>query len=141
MALIIYPAPLWDSYVSLADAEIIVTNNIISPASWNALTNATKELYLKQSSTLIRLKITDPLLSATPDDLELATVYLSVNSIGVDMVDSDEKNNIKRIEISGAITKEYFTKSEKSNSFPDLVQSLLEQYIYSGSGTFSLSRS
>lgn len=140
MALIIYPTSGWDSYVSLADAETIVTNNIISPASWNALTNAQKELYLKQSTTLIRLKITDPLTLTTPSDLELATVYLSINSIGIDMMDSDGKENLKRIKIDGAIEKEYFTKSDSSNKFPDIVEALLSQFIYSGSGTFSLNR-
>lgn len=140
MALIIYPTTGWDSYVSLADAEILVTNNIITTTSWNALTNTQKELYLKQSSLDIRLHIEDPLALTTPYDLQLAVVFLSVNSIGKDMWDSDGKSNIKRIEISGAITKEYFTKGKDSNSYPDIVEALLAQFIYSGAGTFSLNR-
>lgn len=142
MALITYPATLWDSYVSLANAETIIANNIISPASWDALPLPSKELYLKQSTTLIRLKITDPSASTAPADLSLAVVYLTINSIGLDMIDSDGKENLKRIKIEGAIEKEYFTKSEKSNNFPDIVEALLAQYVYKGgSGSFSLNRS
>lgn len=140
MALIIYPTTDYNSYVSLADAEILITDNIISHSAWDALTSTQKELYIKQSTTLIRLKIQDPYEDATPSDLELATVYLAVSSIAVDMTESDGKDNLKRIKIDGAIEKEYFTKSEKSNSFPDIVEALLSQYTYTNSSSFTLMR-
>lgn len=140
MALIIYPTTNYNSYVSLADAEILIANNIINHTAWDALTSTQKELYLKQSTTLIRLKIQDPYEDATPSDLELATVYLAVSSIAVDMTESDGKDNLKRIKIDGAIEKEYFTKSEKSNSFPDIVEALLSQYTYTNSSSFILQR-
>jgi hypothetical protein len=140
MALIIYPATGWNSYVSLTDSETIVTDNVINPASWNALTDAQKELYLKQSTTLIRLKITDPQTDEAPDDLELATVLLSVDSIGKDMNDSDGKENLKRIKIEGAIEKEFFTKGDSSNKFPDIVESLLSQFVYKSTSSFQLMR-
>jgi len=141
MALIIYPTTSWDSYVSLAEAETIASANIINLTAWNALTNATKELYLKQSTTLIRLKIIDPATTSTPSDLKLATVHLSVSSIGVDMTDNDGKENIKRIKIDGALEKEFFTKGESSNAFPDIVTALLAQYQYVSTSSFVLTRS
>ena len=146
MALIIYPATGWNSYVSLNDANTIAIDNILNLTSWNALTDAQKELYLKQSTTLIRLKIIDPLiaditLTEAPSDLKLATVHLSVSSIGVDMVDNDGKENIKRIKIDGALEKEFFTKGENSNAFPDIVSALLAQYQFVSSSSFSLVRS
>lgn len=141
MALTIYPTTSWDSYVSLAEAETIASANIINLTAWNALTDAVKELYLKQSTTLIRLKINDPEATSTPYDLKLATVYLSVSSIGADMTDNDGKENIKRIKIDGAIEKEYFTKGESSNSFPEIVTALLAQYQYTSTSSFVLTRS
>ncbi len=140
MALIIYPTDSYNSYVSLADAEILIDDNIITTTSWDALTNAQKELYLKQATTLIRLKIQDPYEEATPYDLQLATVHLAVSSISVDMTESDGRDNLKRIKIEGAIEKEYFTKGEKSNSFPDIVEALLSQYTYINSSSFTLQR-
>lgn len=140
MSLIIYPTTDYNSYISLADAEILITNNIINHTAWDALTSTQKELYLKQSTTLIRLKIQDPYEDSTPSDLELATVYLAVSSIAVDMTESDGKDNLKRIKIDGAIEKEYFTKSEKSNGFPDIVEALLSQYTYTNSSSFTLMR-
>lgn len=140
MALIIYPTTNYNSYVSLADAEILITDNVINHTAWDALVNADKELYLKQSTTLIRLKITDPATTETPSDLELATIYLAVSSIAVDMTESDGKDNLKRIKIEGAIEKEFFTKGEKSNTFPDIVEALLSQYTYSNSSSFTLQR-
>ena len=146
MALIIYPATGWNSYVSLTEAGTIATDNIINLTAWTALTDPQKELYLKQSTTLIRLKIIDPItvddtLTAAPSDLKLATVHLSVSSVGIDMVDNDGKENIKRIKIEGAIEKEFFTKGESSNAFPDIVASLLNQYQYTSTSSFVLTRS
>ena len=147
MALIIYPATGWNSYVSLTEANTIITDNVIDPTAWNALADPTKELYLKQSTTLIRLQITDPIsldssLTAAPSDLKLATAHLANYSIGVNMVNGDSaKENLKRIKIEGALEKEYFTKGEATNGFPDIVQALLKQYSYAGSSTFQLSRS
>ena len=133
MALTIYPATEWDSYVSLVEAGTIATGNIINLTAWTALTDPQKELYLKQSTTLIRLKIIDPItiddtLTAAPADLKLATVHLSVSSVGIDMIDDDGKENIKRIKIEGAIEKEFFTQGKSSNTFPDIVNSLLAQF-------------
>lgn len=140
MSLIIYPTDSFNSYVSLADAEILITDNVVSHSAWDALTNTQKELYLKQATTLIRLKIQDPYVDVTPFDLQLATAYLAVSSIAVDMTESDGKDNVKRIKIEGAIEKEYFTKSEKSNSFPDIVEALLSAYVYTNSSSFTLAR-
>lgn len=140
MALIVYPTDSFNSYVSLADAETLITDNVVSHSAWDVLANAQKELYLKQATTLIRLKIQDPHEDTTPFDLQLATAYLAVSSIAVDMTESDGKDNVKRITIEGAITKEFFTKGEKSNSLPDIIEALLSAYTYTNSSSFTLVR-
>ena len=51
--LTIYPTENYESYISLADAETLITNNVLDTTSWDALDNTTKELYLKQLSCLL----------------------------------------------------------------------------------------
>lgn len=133
MALIIYPDLNWDSYISLADAEALLLTSVFDLTKWNALTTTQKEVLLRQASLSIKLSITDPEELSTPLDLQLATVYLTDYSISNSLIDSNGKENLKRIKIDGAIEKEYFTKSKKSNSFPDLVKTLLQTYGYSSS--------
>jgi hypothetical protein len=60
MALIIYPSSGFDSFVTLADATSNLTNNVIDITAWTALTDAKKEIYLRQATLLIKSKI-DPI--------------------------------------------------------------------------------
>lgn len=145
MALVIYPTTGWNSYLSEADATALLTANVIDLAAWTALSSANKEIYLRQSSTLIRLSIVDPIdedssLTTAPNDIKLATAYLANYSIGLTMINDDGKDNLKRLKIEGAIEKEWFTKAKQSNSFPDIVNQLLAQYGLSSGGTFKLER-
>jgi hypothetical protein len=143
MALTIYPTENWDSYVSEVDADALISANLIETSSWGALTSQHKEIYLKTATRAIKLKITDPEASETPDDLALATVLLANYSIGRDMTNSDGKENLKRIKIDGAIEKEFFSSggAKKSNAFPDDVIALLGQFDYQSANSFTLDRS
>lgn len=131
MALIIYPSLDWNSYISLTDAEAIITDVIYDTTKWDSLYDAQKEILLRQASLKIRLSINDPEISEAPSDLELATVYLAEYSIGKNMTYNDNSNNLKRIKIDGAIEKEFFGKSSSSTAIPNIVSSLLSQYGYS----------
>ena len=140
MALIIYDTDNWDSYISLTDAEDLVTSYIIDTSTWDALDDTVKEKYLRQATMLIKSRITLK-EGDTTDNLKLATVYLAVFSIAKDMTQSDGKDNLKIIEIDGAIKKEFFTKGKSSNQFPDIVTQLLQEYNYTSSSTFKMERS
>ena len=140
MALIIYPTDNYDSYVSLLDAESIYDTNIIDTSKWDALTDPMKEKYLRQATMLIKLKITDPLEEATPFNLQLATVYLVDYALDTNVLKDDGKGNLKRIEIEGAITKEFFSRANSNTAFPDHIAMLLNEFGYLSNSTFSLER-
>ena len=143
MALTEYPTTSWDTFCSLADAEALLLANV--PTSqrtlWDApLANADKEIQLRQATLLIKQRITVP--DTLEDDLKLATALLANSSININMQDEDGKTgNIKSKRIEGVVDTEYFAPSADSNSFPDLVVSLLEQYNGESDGSFTFNRS
>lgn len=141
MALIIYPTDSWDSFVTIANADTILTNNIPSTQRtlWDALTDTDKEIYLRQATELIRTKITLP--DELEDDLQKATSYLANYSVGKDMTNDDGSGNVKVKNIAQTtIKKEYFYAGANSNAFPSNVTALLSQYGYGGANTFVLDR-
>ena len=140
MALVLYPNTDWDSYVSIADADALLVKYVLDNAAWTALTDAHKEFYLIQAGNLIRFRITDPLEASTPLDLQIASVILANYSIGKDMTNSDGKDNIKILDITGTLKKEYFSKGKTSNAFPDYVSTLLSQYGFVSQSTLVLDR-
>jgi hypothetical protein len=141
MALTIYPTTDWDSYISLADATTLMPKYVLDMTAWNALNDTQKEFYLVQSSLLIKNKITDPEETSTPLDLQIATVFLANYALGNDLTDNDGKNNVKIKEIVGVIKTEYFSTAFASNSFPDYVSMLLNQYGFISQSALVLDRS
>ena len=47
MSLIIYPTTDYDSFITVADADITITANSVQSATWLALTEVEKEVYLR----------------------------------------------------------------------------------------------
>ena len=134
MALVIYPTDDYTSFCSIADADTLLTANLPATqhATWDDLSDANKEIYLRQATILIKPRITLP--STLEDDLELACAYLANYSIAIDMTNSDGKDNLQELGIDkGTIKKVWFSKGAASNSFPNIVQVLLGQYGYSAS--------
>ncbi len=141
MSLIIYPSDSWVSFCSVADADSLLSLNVPSAQRtvWNTpLSESDKEVYLRQATLLIRQQITLP--DTLEDDLKLATAYLANHSTDIDMTNEDGSDNVKVKEIVGVVKTEYFSNGESSNTFPDIVNSLLTQYEASASGGFSFSR-
>lgn len=139
--LIIYPTDLYDSFVSLADAETILTNNVPSSqlTDWNNLLDSDKEIYLRQSTILIANKIALP--TTLEENLKRATAYLALHSVGKIMTSNDGKTgNIKRKRVEGVIDMEYFNASQDSNSFPEIVTLLLKDFGTTSSSSFAFSR-
>ena len=140
MALTEYPTTGYDTLCSLADAEALILANI--PLNqhelWDALSDSDKEILLRQSTLLIKNKITLP--DTLEDDLKLATAYLANNSINVSMINEDGKDNVKIKEIVGVVKTEYFGHGEKSDSFPNMVNLLLAQYEVTSDSSFTFNR-
>ena len=142
MALIIYPDTGYDSFSSIADADAYLASNVPSSQRtlWEALVDADKEIYLRQSTTLIENKITLP--DTLEENLQNACIYLANYSVGLDMLNSDgETGNIKVDEVVGVVKTEYFGASKDSDSFPSIVDLLLADYGLVTDGSFSFERS
>jgi hypothetical protein len=141
MALTIYPDTNYDSFSTVADATAYLTNNLPASqfADWTALvTDAEKEVFLRQATTLIQKKITLP--STLEDDLKKACIYLANHSIGINMTNKDTDSNVKVDEVVGVVKTEYFAPNQPLNTFPDIVDLLLKDYGAIQSGSFSFTR-
>ena len=141
MALIIYPTTDWDSFCDVADADLILANNVPSSqlTAWNALTTTDKEIYLRQATLLISNKITIP--STLESNLQKACAYLAWYSVGKDLTNNDGKTgNVKVKEIVGVVKTEYFSQGKDSNSFPEIVDLLLKDYGAVSDGSFIFAR-
>jgi hypothetical protein len=53
MALTIYPASGYDSFITVADADTIITANSVQSATWLAMTEIEKEVYLRIATARI----------------------------------------------------------------------------------------
>lgn len=139
MSLIIYPTASYDSFVDVTEATTLLTANVIDLTLWTDLTTTHKEVYLRQATKLISFRIDLDLIEDTTN-LELATALLANYSINKDMTKDDGKANLKVLSIDGALSKEWFGKGKKSNSFPDMVLDLLKEYGVSSSGIIRIER-
>lgn len=141
MALTIYPADNYDSFIAEADATSFLALSVPPSqlTAWNALDVATREIYLRQATTLIKQKITLP--ETNEDNLKCACAYLANYSIDIDMLNTDSESNLKRINIADSeIEKEWFSPNKSANQFPTIVSDLLSGYGYSSGGSFVLAR-
>jgi len=142
MALVIFPLLNYDSFISLADAEIYIANNIptSNKTGWTAIEeNADKEIFLRQSTTLIKQKITLP--AENNSDIQAATCYLAVESVGKDMTNEDGSEFVKKKRYEGYMETEYFhPKADSSNDFSDIVEGFLKEYYATSDGSFTFGR-
>jgi len=124
--LIPYPDNSWDTFCSVADADTIITNYVPNSTDWIALTEAKKEVYLRQATETIKgyvLCLPDTL----EEDLKKATAYLANYSMTTPTATDSGKGNVKIKEIVDVVKTEYFYAT-KDNALPDNVVKLLEQY-------------
>ncbi len=141
MALIVYPDTNNDAFCSLADANTLITANIPSTqrTAWEGLADPDKEIIIRQSTILLRQKITAP--TTLEDNLKLACAYLSNHSVGIDMTKKTTSNNVKKKSIAkGAVATEFFGETQDSNAFPSIVTALISTYGVTSGGTFSFLR-
>ena len=142
MALIIYPDVGYDSFITVANCDIYLANNVPTSqrVKYDAITiDSDKEILIRQATTLIKSKITLP--ATLEQNLQDATAYLVNYSIGINMTNDDgSTSNLKRKRLEGVIDKEWFSPLSAANSFPDIVDSLLKDYGVSTSGAFVLQR-
>ena len=78
MALTIYPANGHDSFISLADANVLITSNSLHGSDWTALDDAVKEVYLRIASTNILNTVSTDITNV--DGYLDETVYVATDS-------------------------------------------------------------
>jgi len=141
MALILYPTDDYDAFISIVNCDAFLTANVIGSQRtlYDALEDVDKEIYIRQATTLIEGRITLP--DTLEQDLQDATAYLVNYSVGLDMLNADKSSNVKVKNIVGVISTEYFATGAASNSFPDVVTTLLGQYGLIARSSFALDRS
>ena len=141
MSLILYPTTGYNAFISLADCDTFLLENVIGSqrALYDALVDSDKEIYIKQATMFIKQDITLP--DTLEQDLQDATAYYVNYSIGVDLVANDKDSNVKVDEVVGVVKTEYFTKSKEVNSLPEICQKLLSQYDVVVDGVFTFERS
>lgn len=138
MALVVYPATGWNSFVDLARADEII-ENFVNDNGWGGLDDTVKEQYLTQTALQISLCPNITLPDDVTQHLELAQCYLAVYAINADMIGYDPNEKAVNYEAVDTVKVAYDTNKKGSASdFPPIVNDLLRHYgCKKSSGGFS----
>ena len=140
MALIIYPTEFWNTFASVAAADIIIGGFVASDgqAAYLALDEAGKEAILSQTALQMKLCKNIVLPDTLESDLEVAQCYLVVHALTTDMLSFDSNDRAVTSESVDVISVSYDASKKGSNGdFPPMVSALLGQYGCTGtSGSF-----
>ena len=137
--MIIYPDENYDSFISLAEADTIITENVIQYEEWLALPIATREIYLRIATTLI-LNVTKDLSietyvaaqSCLPKACALVAAHNFVYGLSSEV---NPNTGLVSKEKAGDLEVSYFhgnptsqAKSRVTNPFPITVTACLNSY-------------
>lgn len=147
MSLIIFPATNSDSFITVADADTIITENVILSADWLALTEATKEVYLRIATSTIHSVVSTDSTNADGYLDELTYVYadsclhkacalMAVHDLNYGLSSEINPNTgLVSKEKVGDLEVTYFhgnplsrVSSRKTNPFPPSVINCLNSY-------------
>ena len=138
MALIVYPAQNWDTFIDIATADILIGGMAqnANTVEYLAMDDTAKEAILMQTALQIRLCKNITLPDDIESDLELAHAYLTAYAIGTDMVSYDPNGKAITYEKVGSLATAYQAGMKGSNQdFDPMTKSLLSQYGCSGGGS------
>ena len=154
MALIIYPLTDSDSFITVADADIVIGKYTLQSAAWLALTPTAKENYLRIAYRDI-IDHTDPTTYPTPLDACVgeAQALMAVHDLqyGFSNTQSATTGAIKKQKV-GSITREFYdvqgaVQDAVTGRVPDMAKNCLTALGYviaaktSGVGQTLLGRS
>jgi len=149
MALIIYPSDGADSFISLADATTVITENSLQASQWTALTDANKEIYLRIAYTNITNAISydledlngflDPLTyDAEYSCLPKSQAIMAINDIvyqisaeinpSTGLISKEKVGDLEVTYFHGANTSSKQLSSKNKNPFPSSVVKCLTAY-------------
>lgn len=128
MALIIYPAADWNSFITVAAADVII-GGFVSDNGYLSLDAAGKEAILKQTALQISLCPGITLPAAVTPQLEIAQCYLTTYAMTADMLSFDPNGAAINAESVDVISVSYDTGLKGSAAdFPPIVQAILKPY-------------
>ena len=129
--LIIYPTIDWNSFISVADADIIIEGFTpsVGKDAYLALDEAGKEAQLRQASFNIRLCPNITLPDDTTLYLEMATCYLVVHEMTIDTMSYDPNDKAITSESVDTLSVTYDAqKKGNADDFPPIVSTFLKDY-------------
>ena len=148
MALIIFPAVGYDSYVTVADATTIIDKYTVNGAEWAAVSPADQEIYLRIAfrrildgiEDLSATPLPDPILGCEPESQSLMAVHDVVNGISATAGSAGAAAGEIKMQQVGTLKVEYFQSDSgfvatTTNPIPSMVRDCLEKLNYVFSST------
>ncbi len=140
MALVIYPAPLADSFITVADATIVIDKYTVNGAEWAILSVNEQEIYLRIAYRRILDGIdltVDPLPTVIPtcvgDSQALIAIHDIVNNIsataGAGVTGEIKKQKVASLEVEYFQSDSGFVATE-INPIPDMARDCLSDLGY-----------
>ena len=135
MALTLYPADGWDTFIDVTSADAVIGNMFDSAGktAYENLDPTGKEAILRQTALQIKLCPSIRLPETNEPDLGYAQCYLSIHALTTDMMSYDANNKAISSETVDVISVTYDVNKKGSNSdFDNMTSALLKQYGCSG---------
>ncbi len=137
MALTVYPTPGFNSYISVAEADLIAPD-YLNYSFWSSLDEATKSQYLMQAFRVIGVLegFIAPIPPADAGCLPTVQVQIAMNDVqyGISLKTYDTQE-IKK-EVAGPVSTEYFASYSGAlppSIIPPIVVPCLKTFGYSPS--------
>lgn len=131
MALVLPPDVDYDSFVSLVDAQTYINALTLNGATWQAVSDAEKEVYLRIATRRIQdgidpdVYVIDPtdVPECVPEATSLIAVHDLVNGISsqsgtVTLIGATKKEQV------GSIVREYYDTKSNMNTYTSLIPAL-----------------
>lgn len=136
MSLIIYPTTNYDSFISLTDADTVISENTLFSSNWDLLSDANKEIYLRIATTRLLNVIDTSLLDGTDACLCKSCALMAVRDLVFEISTSVNPNTgLVSSEKVGDLQVTYYhgnsnrqVSGKNMNPFPQEIALCLSNY-------------
>jgi len=131
MAIVKYPTDSWNSFLDVAQADLIIGDMVQGDGATKYANLATpeKEAILIQTAMQMRFCPSIKLPDTLEPELEVAQAYLIVHALEVDMMSYDANGRAITSETVDVISVSYDASKKGLNSdFPPMVSNILSRY-------------
>jgi hypothetical protein len=136
MALIVYPTPNYDSYISVVDADDVIKTLTVWDTQWTVLTTDQKETYLRIAFRHINQYTEIDIDSSNYDAcLAEAQAIIAANDVAnsISAGASDQVTGAIKKQKVGQVEREFYdtTKTQRTTTMvPDIARPCLEKFGY-----------